>query len=128
MQALQSIDRIIDGGRSLVRWRADARRTARSAIALTDQEVIFIVAAETRSLYGGDFDVRIASPSGFGLPLWAFSQYVLGSTGARQALNLDGARSSQLAARIGGKKFRVRAVGGTVNAVVLRPASGTSSP
>jgi uncharacterized protein YigE (DUF2233 family) len=120
-QAVQSIDRMIDGGRSLVQWRPEAPRAARSAVAISEREIVLILLADDRSLFGQEPDVRLASTSGFGLPLWAFSEYVLGSTAAKQALNLDGSRSSQLTARIGGGKFRIRGVAGTINALILRP-------
>ena len=121
IQALQSIDRIIDNGRSLVNRRANARSTARSAVVITDNELIFVVVAQDESISGKGDDVRLGITSRLGLPLWAFTDYLLSSTGARAALNLDGSVSSQFAARLGGQDVRVRGVRGTVNALIMRP-------
>lgn len=121
IQALQSIDRIIDNGRSLVNPRLNARSTARAAVVITDKELIFVVVAQDESVSGKGDDVRLGITSRLGLPLWAFSDYLLRSTGAREALNLDGSVSTQFAARLAGRDIRVRGVRGTVNALIMRP-------
>ena len=121
LQVLQSIDRIIAKGKSLVNRRTEARATARSAVAITDDELFFIVLAQDESIVGGGDNVQLSFTSGYGLPLWAFSEYVLRSTAANAALNLDGSISTQFAARIGGREIRVRGLGGTINALIMRP-------
>ena len=121
IQALQSIDRIIDNGTSLVNRRLNARSTARSAVVITDTELIFVVVAQDGSISGTGDDVRLGITSRLGLPLWAFSDYLLRSTGAREALNLDGSVSTQFAARLAGREIRVRGMRGTVNALIMRP-------
>ena len=88
---------------------------------LTDTELIFIVLAQDESVSGHDADIRLIYTSGYGLPLWAFSDYVLHSTQAREALNLDGGLSTQFAARVAQREIRIRSVGGTINALVMRP-------
>jgi hypothetical protein len=120
-QALQSIDRIIAQGKSLVNRRTEARATARSAVAITDDELFFIVLAQDESIVGHGDNVQLSFTSRYGLPLWAFSEYVLESTAANAALNLDGSISTQFAARIGGREIRVRGLGGTINALIMRP-------
>jgi hypothetical protein len=120
-QALQSIDRIIAQGKSLVNRRTDARATARSAVAITDDEVFFIVLAQDESIVGHGDNVQLSFASRYGLPLWAFSEYVLKSTAANAVLNLDGSISTQFAARIGGREIRVRGLGGTINALIMSP-------
>lgn len=121
-QALQSIDRIIGDGRVLVNQRPEARAAARAAIAISETELFFIVLAQDEGVVGGRDDVRIRVPSGIGMPLWAFTEYVALTTDAREALNLDGALSAQIAARVEGRNIRVRGVGGTINAVIMRPS------
>lgn len=121
-QALQSIDRIIGEDRVLVNQRPGARAAARSAIAISDTELFFIVLAQDEGVVGARDDVRISGPSGIGMPLWAFTEYVALTTDAREALNLDGALSTQIAARVEGRDIRVRGVGGTINAIIMRPS------
>jgi Phosphodiester glycosidase len=120
-QALQSIDRIIAQGKSLVNRRTEARATARSAVAITDDELFFIVLAQDESIVGRGDNVQLSFTSRYGLPLWAFSEYILKSTAANAALNLDGSISTQFAAHIGDREIRVRGLGGTINALVMRP-------
>jgi hypothetical protein len=123
-QALQSIDRIIAAGASLVRQRADARATARAAVAVSGREIYLIAAASDASLVGAGDRIRLRGASLRGLPLWAFTDYILASTDVTDALNLDGSVSVQFAARVGDRDIRVGNVGGTVNALLIRPGSG----
>ncbi len=119
--ALQSIDRIADGGASLVSEGASPGLAARSAVALTPTELVFVVLADERSIEGDSLSqVQLHSTSGLGLPLYALADYVLETTGASEVLNLDGSVSTQLAANIGDASIRVRGVRGTPNAVVVR--------
>lgn len=120
-EALQSIDRIVDEGKSLVGPKPDARYAARSAVALTDDAVYLVAVAANASLYelegGGGY--RLRKSSYLGLPLWAFAQYLVEHTGARQALNLDGAVSTQLVVQARDKRFELIGERGTMSAVVL---------
>lgn len=123
-QAVQSIDRIVDGGQSLVTAAPGARSSiaARSAVVIADGRLSLVALAEDYSIVGEEHDVQLTRTSGFGLPLWAFAEYLVEALGATEALNLDGAVSTHLAASVGGQEFRVRGVRGTPNAVVLRAA------
>lgn len=119
-QALQSIDRIISGGKPLVKKREGAKMAARSAVALTDSEVIFIALAARTSVREFDGGARLFKTSFLGLPLWAFADYVSASTGAVEALNMDGAVSTQMMVRLDGESFKLIGERGVINAVELR--------
>ena len=120
-QALQSIDRIVANGVTLVKPRSGARRAARSAIALSEDTILLILGAQDESLSGTGDQVRVNFAAGSGLPLWALADYIANHTDARDALNLDGSVSAQLAARINGRNYAVRAMRGTINAIAVRP-------
>lgn len=126
--AVQSIDRIVDGGRSLVTPRDDAPLAARTAVVISDDRIELVVLAERDSIVGDGNDVHLTLTSGRGLPLWAFAEYLVLTCDASEALNLDGAVSTQLAARIGDESIRVRGVLGTPNAVVLHGAGDAGAP
>lgn len=117
-EALQSIDRLVDRGASLVQPAADARITARVAVITLADGVALVVAADddsapptgrTRILRGGE---------DHGLPLWAFADLLV-HLGAREALNLDGGISVAFDARMGGEAWTVGGGAGTINAVRL---------
>jgi hypothetical protein len=120
-EALQSIDRLVDGGRSLVRQRPEAPGAARSAVVISEDLIWVVVAAATDSVEGHDEYLRLVRTTGNGLSLWAFADYLVASRGAHQALNLDGGISSQLMVRTGEHRFEVKGEKGTINALVLRP-------
>ncbi len=122
VHALQSIDRIIAEGKSLVNPRANARRAARAAVAATAEEIVFVLLAQDESILRLGDDTQLQFTSRVGLPLWAFAEYLIESTAARDALNLDGSVSAQMAANVDGHLFRVRGSRGTVNALIMRPA------
>lgn len=120
-QALQSIDRIVADRVPLVNRRPDARIAARAAIALSESEIILLLAAQDESVLGSGEQLRLHFASGLGLPLWALAEYIATQTDARDALNLDGSVSAQLAVRVNGRDYRIRATRGTINALVVRP-------
>ncbi len=120
-QALQSIDRIVADSRTLVTPRPGRRVAARAAVALSERELWLVLCADERSVSGQGDELRIHLPSGLGMPLWAFAQYLETTTGATDALNLDGSVSAQFAANIGDRKLRIRALRGSINALVIRP-------
>lgn len=121
--ALQSIDRIVANAHPLVNVRPSARASARSGIALNEREISLVLVAGDRSIVGRGDEVSLSVSSGYGMPLWGFSRYLIKALGAATALNLDGGVSAQLAADIGDRRFRVRNLRGTINAVLLRPGS-----
>jgi hypothetical protein len=123
LMALQSIDRLVDAGVNLVQPRAGAHRDARAAVALSADAAWAVVAFSDRSAGRTDEGFRLSSTSGHGLTLAGFAALLVDRLGAGQALNLDGAVSTQLAARVGGASVRVVGERGTVQAVVLRTES-----
>ena len=73
-----------------------------------------------RIVSGGDGGARLFKTSFLGLPLWAFAAYVRDSTGAQEALNMDGAVSTQMMVRLDGEVFKLIGERGIINAVELR--------
>jgi uncharacterized protein YigE (DUF2233 family) len=120
-QALQSIDRIIADGQSLVNPRPDARSAARAAVAIGADEITIVLVAQDQSILRLGDDLQLHFTSALGLPLWAFAEYLIESTSASDALNLDGSVSAQMAASVKGRIFRIRGSRGTVNALIMRP-------
>jgi uncharacterized protein YigE (DUF2233 family) len=119
-QALQSIDRIVDGGESLVKPREGARSAARSAVVMGEQRLWLIASAADGSIVErADGAVQLRGTGWQGMPLWAFASYVLETTDAQEALNLDGAVSVQLEALASGKRLRVLGELGTMSAVLV---------
>lgn len=119
-EALQSIDRLIDDGKVLVKKR-DGPLAARSAVAIGRGRLWLIALAEDDSVVALPDGARLRHTAGHGLSLGDFADYVLRTTGAAEALNLDGAVSTQLAVRTHEGVYRVRGELGTINAVVIRP-------
>lgn len=122
-QALQSIDRIVADGRSLVTRRSAARSAARSVVALSDHSLWFLlVTGDGDHLPAGSGRAILHSAASRGLPLWAVADYILLATDARDALNLDGSVSAQLAAKVGTFELHLQGIRGTINALLMRPA------
>ncbi len=120
-QALQSIDRIVGDGASLVNARPGKRPTARSALATSADAVWLVALAHTDSIQETSTGVRLRRTSGLGLPLWAFADYLVSAVDAEAALNLDGAISTSLAVQTPTERFELHGELGTINALVLRP-------
>ena len=123
--ALQSIDRIVAEGRSLIGPNARPERDARSAVAtfadgsarfyaIFSTEAIAREACESTSCV---FELDEASTTS-GLSLAELADHLL-SEGARAALNLDGGFSTSFEARGGGRHLQVIAHGATINALVV---------
>jgi len=120
-QALQSIDRLVNEGASVVGSR-DERKATRSAVVVgTESLWVGLVAADAaaRSVPDG---IWLRWTGRRGLPLYAFADYLVSATDAVTALNLDGGASSSLTVRAAGQTFRVIGERGTVNAIQIRPA------
>ena len=116
--AVQSIDRIVDDSASLMTSLL-GRRAARSAVVITPTHVEFVVVADALSMSGPLTDTRLRLTSHLGMSLGGFAAYLVESTHAVAALNLDGAVSTHLAARVDGADIRVSGEQGTPNAVIL---------
>lgn len=118
-EALQSIDRIVAEGESLMTEGRRERHTTRSAIAVGKDYVWLVLAAEEESFMGDFPAYQLRSTSFRGLPLWAFARYLLETTDTVDALNLDGAVSSELEARVASQELGIRGEMGTINALIL---------
>lgn len=119
--ALQSIDRIVSEGRSLVTRREGAGLAARSAVALSDDQLWLVALAADGSITEQADGARLRATGWQGLPLWGFAEYLIDTTGAVEALNLDGAVSTQLLVSASGKTWRIIGERGTLNALVVEP-------
>jgi uncharacterized protein YigE (DUF2233 family) len=120
--ALQSIDRIIAGGQTLVTPREGARSAARSAVVVGREAIWLVVLAADGSITErADGALQLRDTSWQGVPLWAFAAYLSETTDARDALNLDGAVSTQLIVEAAGKTWRILGERGTINAITLAP-------
>lgn len=119
VEALQSIDRVVDEGKSLVNPKADARYAARSAVALDKEHIWLVASVANASLYTTSKGYRLRKTSYLGMPLWAFAQYLAQHVGAQQALNLDGAVSTQLIVQTPSQRFELLGERGTMNAILL---------
>jgi uncharacterized protein YigE (DUF2233 family) len=120
-EALQSIDRIVDRGTVLVRPAAGAHRDARSGVAVADDAVWLVAAAARESIRPGAQGLRLQGTAGRGLTLAEFATLLVDALHAREALNLDGAVSTQMMVAASGWSWGVEGERGTVNAVSLRP-------
>ncbi len=118
-EALQSIDRLIEQGASLVN-KLEGNRAARSAV-VVGKERLWIVALAASTAAPGAREITLDHTIGHGLTLGVFAQYLLQATDAVEALNLDGAVSTQLSVVTPEGRFDVHGERGTINAVVLRP-------
>ena len=127
-EALQSIDRLVDAGQTLVNPKADARKAARSGIARTDDGVLLALAAGEVDLshpraVRGPRDILLVGPEAAGPPLWAFADMLL-QHHAEQALNMDGGISSEMWVRVQDQTWGIGVGIGTINAVRLSAPRG----
>lgn len=123
-EALQSIDRLVNAGASVVKTVGGAQ-TARSAVVVGKEQVWLVIsAAEATVTTTGVGALQLGAAEHAGPTLGVFADYLLHSTDAVTALNLDGGISTQLAAVIDGQRLVVTGQAGTINAVVMRPPAG----
>lgn len=121
-QALQSIDRLVDAGASVVN-STNERRAARSAVVVGSDSLWLVLVAADASVRSVPDGIWLRWTSRRGLPLYAFATYLVFATDAVTALNLDGGPSSSLTVRAAGQMFRVIGERGTINALQMRPAA-----
>jgi len=119
-QALQSIDRLVDGGQSLVKAKEGAHRDARTAVAVAADGVWVVVAVATESVNETSQGAKLTKTVGQGFTLSEFSDFLVGTLHAQQALNLDGAVSTQMIVNIQSQRWTIEGERGTINAVVLK--------
>lgn len=119
-EALQSVDRLIDRELSVV-TRMDGPKAARSAVVVGETRLWLVALAATSSVTATPDGYQLHDTIGRGLSLGSFAEYLIQQTAAVEALNLDGAVSTQLSLKTADGSFAVRGERGTINAVVLRP-------
>lgn len=123
-EALQSIDRIIADGHSVVRVGAPGGYGVRSAVAIAGDRLLFAVAAADWGIREVAQGIDLRWPALMGLPLWAFAELLVEASGAEAALNLDGGDSTQLIVRGRGFEFHINSGGRTINGILVSPAAG----
>ena len=131
-RAVQSIDRIVDQGRSLIGAGASPARDARSAVATfaDGRARLYAVFAERAvarkrcHTSGCSFALSAASTS-TGVTLGELADLLV-AEGASAALNLDGGYSTSFDASLGGRSLRVAAFRATTAALIARPREEAS--
>ena len=124
--ALQSIDRLVHAGKSVVKRGAERHADARTAVAIDAAgATLLLVLFDSRAAQSRQGGVVQLGPgsSGTGPSLFDFAELLArpvdkGGLGAAFALNLDGGYSSSMKLRFEGETREIRAFRGTVNAVV----------
>ena len=128
--ALQSIDRIVSGGVSLVKLGGSSRRAARSAVALDAEGGVHLVVAfdDAAPLREEDGHIMLGPRSASTGPTLGQMAILLtrspeaGGVRASEALGLDGAVSTALMLDDGVRTLHVQPFNATINALVLSPA------
>lgn len=120
VEALQSVDRIVDGRKNLVSPAPGAHRDARSAVALSEKYVWLVVAAASSSVRETPDGVALEHSAGRGLTLHELGTLLVSTTAADTALNLDGAVSSQMMVVTSARRWSIEGEKGTINALVAR--------
>ena len=124
--ALQSIDRLVDRGRSLVGRKASTSLDARSAVFLRPGEVGFVVLYDEAAATDERGVIQLDSKSSTtGISLFDFAALLArsqkqGGLGATKALNLDGGYSTSLVVHVGELNLEIRAHRATINAISMR--------
>ena len=98
-----------------------ALKLATPAVALSEDDVWLVVTAGKGSLRPFARGFRLRGTSYQGMTLEEFATYVKEETGASEALNLDGAVSTQLTVKTPERTFEILGERGTINALELRP-------
>ncbi len=130
--ALQSIDRLVVRGESVVGAGASDRRAARSAIALGEDGAVHLaVAFDERAVVAEDAAVITLGPgsaqTGPTLAQWAAllrADPAEGGLGARDALGLDGGFSTSLVVKSDARALSVIAARATINAILVAYPDG----
>ena len=121
--AVQSIDRLVSGGRSVVGAGASPALDARTAVGVqADGDVLLAVAFDEQAVLDeSDGVVRLgAESSSSGLSMAEWSEVMRG-LGATEALNLDGGLSTSMHVEIADLRLEVVAAGATIGAIAASP-------
>ncbi len=124
--AIQSIDRLVDRGKVLVKEHGDARRDARSAVAIEEDGSVLFVAMFDREAgeHSASGTVQLnGQASSIGLTLGEAAELLArdrahGGFGARFALNLDGGFSTSMRVHLKGATLELVAHRATINALM----------
>ena len=126
-EALQSIDRLVNAGSSVVSPTASERRAARSAIAIDARGGLHLVIAFDERAVAHEEEARIelgpdATRSGPTIAQWAQllrRPVEEGGVGARDALGLDGGFSTSLVVKSEARALSVVAHNATINGLLI---------
>lgn len=126
-EALQSIDRLVQGGSSVVSPTASERRAARSAVAIDARGGLHLVIAFDERAVRNEEEARIelgpdATRSGPTIAQWAEllrRPVEEGGVGARDALGLDGGFSTSLVVKSEARALSVVAHNATINGLLI---------
>lgn len=129
-EALQSIDRLVSEGESLVSASASRRRAARSAVALdADGGLHLVVAFDERAVADeGPAHVALgAEATRTGPTLGQMARLLIrapeeGGVGAVEALGLDGGLSTSLVVKSAERSLRIEPYRATINALLVTAA------
>ena len=124
---LQSIDRLVDSGASLVSPRASRRRAARSAVALDRHGALHLVVAFDDRAVGRETESRIElaeDATRTGPTIAQMAELLMrapadGGVGAVQALGLDGGFSTSLLVKSASGSLSVVAFHATINGLLV---------
>jgi hypothetical protein len=125
--ALQSIDRIVVDGRSVVSPNASQRRAARSAVAIDGDGTLHLMIAFDDRAIEHEEEALIelgAESTGTGPTLAEMAEIAMappdeGGVSARDALGMDGGFSTSLTVKSDTRAMRILAYRATINAVLV---------
>ncbi len=131
-EALQSIDRLVNRGASVVAPTASARRAARSAVAIDAAGAVHLVVAFDEAAVATEEAARIelgreATRTGPTIAEWAAllaRDPAEGGVGATEALGLDGGFSTSLVVKSEAQSLTIVPYNATINAVLLTVNDG----
>ena len=103
--------------------RPDARRAARSIVAVAADAVTVVVMADAHSVTRTDDGISLRATSFLGPTLAEAAAFAVDQLGADTALNLDGAVSSALIVQTPDGRFEVVGEQPVINAVRLTPTT-----
>lgn len=124
--ALQSIDRLVNGGSSVVGSAASHRRAARSAVALDREGTLHLVVAFDDRAVASETEARIelgAEATRSGPTISQMAELLMrapqdGGVGAEEALGLDGGFSTSMMVKSAARSLSVVAYHATINGVL----------
>lgn len=131
-EALQSIDRLVGGGASLVSPEASDRRAARSAVAIDAAGAVHLVVAFADEAVARESETRIelgSQATRTGPTIRQLAELLLrpasdGGVGAVDALGLDGGFSTSMTVKSQARSLSVVAYRATINGLLVAAPPG----